>query len=305
MAHRDRLEQLLTLPAHISYWVISAAILLGFVGDVTGSDVSSLFGKGFQEKFQPYTKPASIIVPLFLFVAVLHLILKTRSDRKRWRDVFVELHDCLDTMSSLAETVRLKISESKNWSRKDSDEFKALIAIQYREIATKICNVFCAYTQSDCHVSFKTLDGAGMISTEARDHSQGSIERRTIDEHLELFSYEKNTAFKNILEKPQVDCYIANHLRARYWLGVYYNANEGWPGLYYAVAVAPITTAHHPAEISRSNTYGFLCVDNRAGGFDKSVCRELLTHVAKRLLILTVLLAQVHITESQAGKESS
>jgi len=294
---RSRLDQFLTIPAHISYWILGAVFITNLLSDWTGYDLSTLLPEDYYKKIQPYSKVASAVVIVSLLIVILRLFIGRRSEDLRWRHVFEELHDTLDAISSFRDEINQRIADSANWDRQDSDNFKRFVVLKYRELATKICNLFCTYTESECHVSFKTLDGKGLVSTVARDQRAGSAERGRIDEHLTSFPFEENTAFKDILEKDKVGCYISNHLRLRSWCFVYKNINKDWPKHYGAVAVAPITTTAHPAKITRSNTYGFLCVDNRNGGFDKGVCREMLTHVARHLHQTTILLAQLHIGE--------
>ncbi|WP_316164992.1 MULTISPECIES: hypothetical protein [unclassified Bradyrhizobium] len=296
MSH-NRFGNFLTIPAHISYWIIGATVVGSLLSDWTGYDLSHVLPMDYYQKVQSYSKIASGVLILSLLTVILRLFLNRRSEHTRWRHVFEELHVALDAISIFRDEIAHKTSNVSNWDREDTDNFKKFAVLKYQDLATKICNLFCAYTGHECHVSFKTLDANGEVSTVARDQRGGSAERGRVDEHLVSFPYARNTAFRDILDSRKMDSYISNHLRLRALCRFYENANEDWRKHYAAVAVAPITTTGHAAKINRTTVFGFLCVDNRGGGFDKGVCRELLTHVARHLHQVTVLLGQVHVAE--------
>ncbi|SRR6266478_7905760 len=98
---------------------------------------------------------------------------------------------------------------------------------------------------------------------------------------------------------------ISNHLQLLWLLRLYRNANDEWRKHYRAVAVAQITTTLHPANLDLLRVYGFICIDNRSGGFDNGVCRELLTHLVRHLYPVTVQLGQVRIAGTESAEKET
>lgn len=138
-----------------------------------------------------------------------------------------------------------------------------------RRFTTHICKVFSSYTGKPCHVAIKTLNEE-KITSWVRETSMSDSTRSSIDEALLSFPYQENTAFTRILDMEKFCYYLNNHLRFSSIINRYKNANPNWKKSYNATLVVPITLKTHPQKINKENVWGFICVDNKGGGFDKA-----------------------------------
>jgi hypothetical protein len=145
--------------------------------------------------------------------------------------------------------------------------------------ANRISALFQQVTGRKCHVSIKLFE-IEKIRTVTRDDG-AFANRREIDEHMNWYPYKDNTAFERILDDPQVKVFVSNHLLLQNLLGNYKNTNPKWKSLYSACMVVPITKKTHSAEINKDSVLGFLCVDNRSGGFEQKIGLNLLQSFAR------------------------
>lgn len=132
----------------------------------------------------------------------------------------------------------------------------------------RISVLYSEYTGSPSHVTLKFLDGPNKrIRTVARGQTS-TDDRGSIDEAMQWYPYQDNTAFTEILTDPNRAFYLSNDLRREARRGRYKNARPDWQSYYRACLVVPITVATHAAAIDERSVWGFLTVDNRGGGFD-------------------------------------
>jgi hypothetical protein len=148
------------------------------------------------------------------------------------------------------------------------------------KFATHICKVFNHYTGNVCHVAIKTLNN-GNVTTWIREKSVSESSRSSIDEALNIFPYEKNTAFKEIIDNENKYFYMNNWLSMSKFLRRYKNLNPQWKKYYRATLVVPITKYTHPQMINSDNVWGFICVDNKKGGFDSGAAPYILSSFAQ------------------------
>ena len=145
----------------------------------------------------------------------------------------------------------------------------------------EISKIFRAYTGKACHASIKTYSSkTEIITTRARDIISDN-RRHSTDEALDNFQYKDNTAFKIILDNPRKWFFKSNHLRLRKLFGLYINKNKEWCKYYRATLVTPITKKSHPEKITKNSVWGFLCVDNKWGGFDGGAAPYLLSSFSR------------------------
>lgn len=138
---------------------------------------------------------------------------------------------------------------------------------------TNVSNLMSKMTGCDCASCIKIIsaeDSKPMIRTYYRDpisfRSRGNS-----DNFLNEYRAHENTAFKNIIDRSSSDVfYISNNLKKE---DNYRNANENWVKHYNACIVAPIKTKIEETDYS---CIGFLCTDNKKGGFRENSSLQLL-----------------------------
>lgn len=87
--------------------------------------------------------------------------------------------------------------------------------------------------------------------------------------------------FHHILHDLQRrDYFYCNNLQELDAAGGYYNANPDWRKYYNATVVTPIK---NPKTSAKDDCLGFLCVDNRGGGFDETFCKSILANTSNSL----------------------
>jgi hypothetical protein len=144
-------------------------------------------------------------------------------------------------------------------------------------LCSRLSEIFELQTYGRCHATIKTFNSENRtVTTRARDSLSHNISREIVDEHLIAYKYTENTAFQNIIDDPNLDCYINNHLRISHFLGKYNNSNNEWRKHYRATIVMPITTSRNPAHITADSVIGFVCVDNMCGNFNDRYSKALL-----------------------------
>lgn len=91
------------------------------------------------------------------------------------------------------------------------------------------------------------------------------------DRRLPEYRYDQNTAFKVILdEDTNQSYYMSNNLKTEQSEKTYNNANENWHKYYNACLVAPIRYKEMKEDgAEKSAVLGFICVDNKKGGFNE------------------------------------
>ena len=171
-----------------------------------------------------------------------------------------------------------------------SNNFQAYLS----RILEETAQLFTLYTGSKCASCIKIFEGSkGDINQAfsvdgARTHlktlarNPGSeADRIATDNELKIFDYHKNTAFHRICASNKSPHYfVDNSLETRAEMGDYDNENPNWKKLYNASAVVPVRPPNAPVE---AQSVGFLCVDNRDGGFDMDRCVSILDGIASDL----------------------
>jgi len=133
----------------------------------------------------------------------------------------------------------------------------------------QITAIFEEITGCRCHCTIKIYNkDNNMVSTMARDDLPHNAGRRRVDDNKPVFDYRDNTAFRDVLENSNVDCYINNDLVAARRNKQYDNSNPHWDKHYNSTAVAPITYSLTARTIDRDRCIGFITVDSMLATFD-------------------------------------
>lgn len=147
----------------------------------------------------------------------------------------------------------------------------------FRRATNQLSRFFTEYVGAYCHATVKLYDPkSGLVKTLQRDDG-ASCRREEIDEALPNFHYTRNTAFKEILNDKKTRVYINNDLPNT---AGYENRHDNWREYYGSVAVVPITLARGTDHVTPENVIGFICIDNKCGGFDHSITSNVLSTVA-------------------------
>jgi hypothetical protein len=121
--------------------------------------------------------------------------------------------------------------------------------------------------------------GATVVFTLGRDELSRR-ERDRVDHEtspLHVYPYTGNAAFFYITHREEYDGYYHGNGLGQKSQDEYWNANPRWRESYDAVAVASLK---NPANKAVEQALGFLCIDNKVGGFDRDHCREILECLA-------------------------
>jgi hypothetical protein len=216
-----------------------------------------------------------------LFLAAKYF-LELRNEKHKWRTVLVEMAEISKRFDDLEHFLGAK--------RVITESMVDHITSELIRISNCTCNILDDFTGRSCHVAIKFLGRDGAVETAARSQA-GSSHRRDIDDHMQAFSYENNTAFARILSDRQ-PFFVSNHLRLRSWVGSYKNSHKRWQKSYTATCVVPITSAVDSRDIYIDNTYGFVCVDSKSGGFNKAITPLLLATTASRCVTVLLRLSE-------------
>ncbi len=160
-----------------------------------------------------------------------------------------------------------------------------------------VAKIFTIYTGKPCAASIKIFsesqtekielnldaslpkDGV-YVFTLGRDKASNH-DRSPVDEDgspLAVYSYRDNTAFRRITHDPELCGYFVAEKLSSLSSKDYVNTRPDWRDHYDAVAVASLK---NPTKKAVDQALGFLCVDNRHGGFiDNGTCREILESLA-------------------------
>lgn len=278
--------KVLTYPVYFIYWTAG----IGTAGTVVLSYYNSERADGFRNIFAfMLAEPKALwiyehrydIVFTFLLLVALKYFFDLREERSKWQHILTEIVESnrrFDALEDYLEGKRVTPALAEH------------ISSELTTIANCICNLVNQYSGAECHIAIKLLARNGGVATVARSQA-GSTHRRDIDEDLNGFSYAKNTAFQVILDKKKPH-FVSNWLLIRRVFGFYHNAHRRWFLEYRATAVVPITTALRACEIGIGNTYGFICADNKKGGFDHHVAPLLLAGAAARCVTVLLRLSE-------------
>lgn len=286
MSSGGAFSKILTYPVYLGYW----AGAIGAAGTIALSYFNSEHGARFRNIFGPLlSDPKALwvydnryeIVFAFLLLVVINYFLKLRQEKKKLAEILIEMVESNRRFDVLEEYLR---------GKRATPALGEHIVSELTGVADCICNIVKQHTGHECHIAIKLLDREGTVETIARSVS-GATHRRGIDRDLNGFGYAQNTAFASIVDKKRTQ-FVSNWLRLRHWCRCYRNSHAGWGRLYRATAVVPVTTALNGKDITLDNTYGFVCADNKNGGFDKRISPLLLAGPAARCVTILLRLSQ-------------
>lgn len=168
-------------------------------------------------------------------------------------------------------------------------EFDAYLS----DLLTHAASMFTHYTGTTCAACIKQLvveaqntamsrpddvsADAAELFTQARD-AYTRIERGKADRvgsSVRRYSYTQNTAFSSIMRATDdVGLYFTLDKLTEREPNEYFNVNPNWQKYYDAVAVCALYQPGGDGPMPKIT--GFVCIDNKGGGFDEGPCRQLL-----------------------------
>lgn len=133
--------------------------------------------------------------------------------------------------------------------------------------------MLCAYTQNVPDEAGTSPDERRHVLTSARDSQSLGVREKSYVDRAPVYPARENTAFDRIMSDRTSRGYYAQNDLHKLPHDQYWNSNPDWMLYYDAVAVAALKKPLCDMVISPQ---GFLCVDNKGGGFDYGSCQQLL-----------------------------
>ncbi len=279
------LRRLLSLAYHLAFPFSALSGILAFIGAVAkilewpGCDAgaSSRFCLTIQEFFDRYY---AIVVEVFCISAALFVttwlmgrVLKYLRMRRAIKNSYFAAKSFDGLNKAHQEVCKLLVRKEVS----DARLFETMMDCYNKteEVLNEIARFYGTYTGRECHVSLKTFELGTAVSsrltTFARDNWHTPVGRQQIDDDMASFEYSGNTAFKSIIDDARCRFYVSNHLNLRWLFGLYHNKNPHWRKHYNSTLVLPIADQYDRDKLTIDTVIGFLCVDNRGGGFDRGL----------------------------------
>lgn len=191
------------------------------------------------------------------------------------------------------------------------EELKTRLNVYLAEVLTRVTALFREYTGGECAACIKILlddpgNDAGVDYETARPDSDpiiaktfardpaSRLRRAPIDNALPCYPFEKNAAFAYVMHSADgKGYYFENDLlkpAAPYW-----SAHREFQSLYTATAVAALKDPQNEEVLE---ALGFICVDNKSGGFDNGPCRQILESIAS-IVYYTLRITTAHMNSRQ------
>ena len=172
-------------------------------------------------------------------------------------------------------------SFNKEELNKNFDRFIDHLLENIRALFNKI-------TGHQCAVTIKAIDPENdKIYTYQRD-GISDRERGKVDETLPSYDTSDNAAFHRILSRDfPHSLYVNDNLISAFEKGEYFNRNPEWQRYYSACLVVPIRVFYKKT-IGEEQflIFGFLCVDNKGGGFENKLAENILSALGDSLYCL-------------------
>ncbi|NSY37556.1 hypothetical protein [Leisingera sp. ANG59] len=232
-----------------------------------------------------------VFVCVILFYAVVHMILlQRRTSRVKQKALYEarlnEGHGTFFIVSELDHLFRLRTGLSDSLidsavNGKVDTDFQHESTEFLQDAVEILERILSKVTGGDCSVSVKlfTPDNVDLskplVQTFFRDLKSLRI-RSEVYDIIEPFEYSKNAFFKQLMEDVPFKRYVFSNFLQEEGLG-YYNQNNEWSKHFKASAVHLICD---PNSESQDGIFGFLCADNKVGGFDANVTRAIMSIVA-------------------------
>lgn len=223
----------------------------------------------------------AVIEPLFLTLAYDNAI----CDTQLFKILFLELYELIPVTSNSGIQVSVAAA-------------RGLISGNIRDIANKAQAIFSAHTGRKCAVSIKlvalnsTSPGLSVVQSFLRDSESGSTRGQIADKSYRV---DQNTAFREIcLGHKQV--YVCDDLLDAARLNKYKNPRKWWELDYTATIVTPIylLDSENVNHNLPQSVAGFLCVDNKGGGFEDSESIRHAKELGWRLSVMLYRYSAIH-----------
>ncbi len=237
--------------------------IIGYAGSVGGeylSDIAQIIPDKYQSVVYSHRYGITFVL-IVVFVLYWKRKIKKYENSSKYLDSF---------QKELGGTISNIIKNYNDVTDQESEKYDNLsrdILDFLNKFTTHVGKIFSSYTGTVCHVSIKTLKD-DIVTSWVRETNMSDSFRTTIDENLPSYKYTENTAFSEIIDNNKSIYYVNNWLKVSSFFGKYKNANPSWKKCYSSTLVVPITLKTHPNQINKNNVWGFICVDNKSGGFD-------------------------------------
>ena len=249
------------------------------------------------------------VVIVFVVTLLLWLFGQAISNRERWAQIVKYQGNVWDNYLKFNSSVS---NDLYNFNAEDDAEDKSA-ALKFQELIgdkayeflqyslNKLSLIMEQYTGRRCHAQLKILQSDGVLITVARDnlsaHNRWIPDQRQKHQHIS-----ENTPFQAVLERSRMRHWHSNCLTGLAIFGRYFNKrHHNWRSVYNAACVVPVTRADGAGAIHKDTVDGFLCVDNRGGGFDGGPCVELLFAFARIYCYVFLLLRAQLEGDTQKG----
>jgi len=266
------------------------------------------------------------LVPITIILAVVNLCFGTLSIYaiRRYDKLHQNYNESSSVINSLIESIKNLKSVQMNIAQithnfaheyrkqiselytdlinQDYDKFENRKASFDKFLLYMIANIkeaFDVITGDVCSACIKMLDENKNVRTKWRDPISYRS-RSNIDKRLPEYPFWKNTAFRNILDPGCPPYYISNNLSGE---NSYNNANPEWKALYNACLVIPIRLVTNEVTEEWSVVLGFICVDNKNGGFDDKIALDFLASFGDLCFHLFKLFSDLEIQKDITKKQ--
>ncbi|MEH6662597.1 MAG: hypothetical protein V7679_13185 [Parasphingorhabdus sp.] len=196
--------------------------------------------------------------------------------------LFNSLTQIFDRVDQISDRFVRKVDNFSSGIEYTHDKYKEnllYVVDQTRGIFERLTGTNCAVCIKYCANLEDENADLNTIGTVVRDSiSYGKRKFVDGDGFYKRYSLYSNTAFEAIVSDHTDDiAFICNDLKKFDEENGYQNCNKHWRKYYNACLVVPIKI---PSETINNGLYGFLCIDNMHGGFDRQSCLPIARAIA-------------------------
>lgn len=308
----------------ISSVVGGIVAMIGFLGsvaslislfDTSGKFKEAVLSFGLDVRWPAVLLTVSMICSVVLFGIsanlAWHFVLRRNAARKCAKRFHALFHFGRDKS---AEIFRL-LASNRGLSPLRAGEAKAIIVQHLSDVVEETKRIFEEITRSPCDVTLKlvyppnTVGRGGSSRTaqisdlRVRDLIRDAVSRR--DRGLNGdYQCILNSAYNNILQQKGPNYYyMSNNLRKED--PPFANPRTDWNQHYNACLVVPVQIGPsgipNPQASAVRHIVGFLCVDNKKGGFDERICFNVLCGIADYLFVYLYLYYELYTHRKPTG----
>lgn len=272
--------------AHLLTWLVGAAIV--------GLPVAiPLFLSGV-------TLETYLVSAGALLVILVWILWRAFRAGKRTGRATKNLFFAFEKFDRLDEAIRVLERNINPQTNENLDAAFEAVKFNLTDFLGEICKIYDDYTSFPCHVSVKIFKYENRVKSDrvityGRDRCHSQHQRWQTDIDLPEFSYNKSTQFKKIVDSSEERYFVNNNLKR---LGRQYeNRNENWHSYYNATLVVPISEKFNRSSLTKDSIEGFLCIDNKYGGFDQRISVNIALAFARVLYRVIMRTRQLEIVK--------